>query len=88
MVLRRSRNLARTAAHTAVAAKTINAVGNSAARKQAAAPPLPVPDAAPAAAPAAPAEDLISKIERLAALHQSGAITDEEFALLKARELE
>ncbi len=39
-----------------------------------------------AAAPAAPAEeDPIAKIERLAQLHQAGALTDEEFAAQKAK---
>jgi membrane protease subunit (stomatin/prohibitin family) len=42
----------------------------------------PAPDAAPAAAPDAAAE-----LERLAALHQSGALTDEEFAAAKAKVL-
>lgn len=47
----------------------------------------PQAQAAPAAAPAAapPTEDLTSKIERLAALHQSGALTDEEFAAAKQK---
>jgi hypothetical protein len=42
--------------------------------------------AAPAAAPAAAAaSDPIAQIERLQALHASGALTDEEFAEQKAR---
>ena len=40
---------------------------------------LPMPAAAPA-----PADDLLSKLERLAALHASGALTDSEFAAVKA----
>ncbi|MEO8220137.1 MAG: SHOCT domain-containing protein [Specibacter sp.] len=40
---------------------------------------LPMPVAAPA-----PADDLLSKLERLAALHASGALTDSEFAAVKA----
>ena len=43
---------------------------------------LPVPAAA-APAPAQ-ADDLLSKLERLAALHASGALTDSEFAAVKA----
>jgi membrane protease subunit (stomatin/prohibitin family) len=47
----------------------------------------PQAQAAPAAAPAAapPTEDLTAKIERLAELHQSGALTDEEFAAAKKK---
>jgi hypothetical protein len=43
-------------------------------------PPV-APAAGPAAAPAP--EDVISRLERLAALHAAGALTDEEFASLK-----
>jgi membrane protease subunit (stomatin/prohibitin family) len=43
----------------------------------------PQAQAAPAAAPAE--EDLTSKIERLAELHRSGALTDEEFAAAKQK---
>jgi membrane protease subunit (stomatin/prohibitin family) len=43
----------------------------------------PQAQAAPAAAP--PTEDLTAKIERLAELHQSGALTDEEFATAKQK---
>ncbi|KQV18421.1 MULTISPECIES: SHOCT domain-containing protein [unclassified Kitasatospora] len=39
-------------------------------------------------APAAPAGDLLDQLERLAALHSSGALTDEEFALAKAKLLQ
>ncbi|TFC22454.1 SHOCT domain-containing protein [Cryobacterium glucosi] len=93
---RRSRGLAASAARTAVivgtATATSNAVHGSAARKQAAAAAAAPAVAAPIAAtapvaipPAAPQEDIISKIERLAALHTAGALTDAEFALLKAQ---
>jgi len=44
------------------------------------APPAPAP-----AAPAAPAGDTTAELERLAQLHQSGALTDEEFAAAKAK---
>src|SRR5574340_541213 len=79
-----------TAARTAVIAGTAtaasNAVNNKAAGQQAAAQQaqmLPVPAVAQAPA-AAPADDLLSKLERLAALHASGALTDAEFAAVKA----
>jgi hypothetical protein len=51
--------------------------------QQAAAPPPP-PPAAPAPAPADPT---VEKINQLAQLHASGALTDEEFAAAKARAL-
>jgi hypothetical protein len=47
---------------------------------QAAPPPPPAPAAA-----AAP--DTIAELERLARLHESGALTDQEFAAAKARAL-
>jgi Short C-terminal domain len=47
------------------------------------APPPPPP--APAAA--APPPDTIAELERLARLHESGALTDQEFAAAKARVL-
>jgi multidrug resistance efflux pump len=43
--------------------------------------------AAPAAAPPAAAPDAAAELERLAQLHQSGALTDEEFAAAKAKVL-
>jgi hypothetical protein len=79
---------------------TANAVTNKQAQKQAAqqqaaqqqaeaAQQQPVQQAAPVATPAAAAlsDDAISKVERLAALHASGSLTDEEFATLKAQAL-
>jgi hypothetical protein len=50
-------------------------------QQQAAAPPPP-PPAAPAPAPVDPT---VEKINQLAQLHASGALTDEEFAAAKAR---
>jgi len=52
-------------------------------QQQAAAPPPP-PQAAPAPAPADPT---VEKINQLAQLHASGALTDEEFAAAKAQAL-
>ncbi len=60
--------------------------GAMAAQNQAAeaAPPPPPPPAAPAP----PAVDpTVEKINQLAQLHASGALTDEEFAAAKARAL-
>ncbi len=48
------------------------------------APPPPPP--APAAA--APAPDLTAKLQELAQLHQSGVLTDEEFAAAKKKLIE
>jgi Short C-terminal domain len=46
------------------------------------------PPPPPAPAPAAvPAPDTIAELERLARLHESGALTDQEFAAAKARAL-
>ena len=42
------------------------------------------PPAAPAPAPAAPT-DSTAELERLAKLHESGALTDEEFAAAKSK---
>ncbi|MFE7564019.1 SHOCT domain-containing protein [Kitasatospora sp. NPDC057500] len=41
--------------------------------------------AAPAPAPAAPGADLLDQLERLAALHTAGALTDDEFTRAKQR---
>jgi len=52
---------------------------------QAASAATQTPAAAPAAAPAP--TDSVDEIERLAALHQSGALTDQEFSAAKAKAL-
>ena len=54
--------------------------------QQAAPPPEPQyapPPPAPAAA--APADDTMDRLEKLAEMHGSGALTDEEFAAAKAK---
>jgi Short C-terminal domain len=48
------------------------------------APPPPAPAPAPAAAPAT---DTIAELERLTRLHESGALSDQEFTAAKARAL-
>jgi hypothetical protein len=78
-----------TAARTAVVAGTASAVvrsGNrrAAAREQAAAGQPPPPPPAPVDM-APPSEDRIAQLERLAQLHASGVLTDDEFAAEKAR---
>jgi hypothetical protein len=84
--------LLRGVARTAVVAGTATAVSNRVSRRQAnkwaeqdqqqyaqQAPP-------PAPAPAAPAEgDMISELKQLAELHDSGVLTDDEFAAQKAK---
>jgi Short C-terminal domain len=46
-----------------------------------------VPQYAPADAPPAEPDDPIARLKELAALHGSGALTDDEFAAAKARVL-
>jgi hypothetical protein len=90
--------LLRGVARTAVVAGTATAVSNRVSRRQAnrwqqqgyydepeqqqqqqyAEPPPPPP-------PAAPAVDPISQLKDLAALHEQGVLTDEEFAVQKAK---
>jgi hypothetical protein len=53
---------------------------------QAQAPPPPPPPAPAAPTPAAP-DPVVEKINQLAQLHSSGALTDEEFAAAKAQAL-
>jgi hypothetical protein len=48
-----------------------------------AAPPPPAP--APAAPPADPMEAKMAELEKLGRLHESGVLTDEEFAAEKAK---
>ena len=45
------------------------------------------PPAPPAPAAAAPAEDATSELERLASLHDSGVLSDDEFTAAKAKVL-
>jgi hypothetical protein len=92
--------LIRGVARTAVVAGTATAVSNRVSRRQAdrwsrqgydpygGYAPQPEPEPAPpppAAAPAAPAVDPIEQLQKLAALHEQGVLTDEEFAVQKAK---
>jgi Short C-terminal domain len=86
--------LLRGAARTAVVAGTATAVSNRVSRRQAqrwAEQGQPVgsyaqaPQAAPPAAPPAPAADPIEQLKELGQLHESGVLTDEEFAAQKAK---
>ncbi|MEU8895824.1 SHOCT domain-containing protein [Nocardia sp. NPDC048505] len=79
--------VARTAVITGTARATANAVDrrgqrHAAEQQQAyAVPAQPVPP--PAAEP--PGADLVGRLEQLGQLHESGALTDAEFAAAKAR---
>ena len=83
---------AQTAARTAVIAGTATAVSGKVAARQAAgaapapaaAEPAPPPAAAPAAAPGL-TDEAIGKLQKLADLRASGVLTEEEFAVQKAR---
>ncbi|MFN8141235.1 MAG: SHOCT domain-containing protein [Solirubrobacterales bacterium] len=86
--------LIRGVARTAVIAGTATTVSNRVSRRQAnkwaaqdaqqAPQPQYVEPAAPAPA-AAPAADPIAQLKELGELHQSGVLTDEEFAAQKAK---
>jgi len=89
--------LIRGVARTAVVAGTATAVSNRVSRRQAArwaeqdGPQYANPRAelaqqqAPPAAPAPAAADPIAQLKELGELHQSGVLTDEEFAAQKAK---
>jgi len=85
----RRRPIARMAVRTTVVAGTAAAVGAHAANKRAAnaaqdAPAPAAPEPAPAPAPAA-AADPIAQLTQLAALKDSGALTQAEFDAEKAK---
>jgi hypothetical protein len=83
MMLRR-RPLARMAVRTTVVAGTAAAVGAHAANKQAANAAQSAP-AEPPPAPATAAPDPIEQLTQLAALKDSGALTEAEFETQKAK---
>lgn len=89
LFMRRRRPVARLAVGAAVAGTAYHMgkkneeqsqVNDQAQAAYAATAPAPVPAAAPA-------NDSVGEVERLAALHQSGALTDEEFTAAKAKAL-
>lgn len=89
---RRTRpSLLRTATRAAVITGSATAASNAVhTRAQArAAAPVAVPVAAAPLVAAAPiaevTDDIVTRIERLAVLHASGALTDAEFTALKAQ---
>ena len=82
----RRRPLARMAVGTAVVAGTAGVVGGRVARRQEAMAPEPAPAAAPAPPPAAAAApDPVAQLKDLAALKDSGALTEAEFETEKAK---
>ena len=77
--------LLRGVARTAVIAGTATHVSNNVSRRQAQRWAQQGQVAPAQAAPAAPAEDPIAQLRELGELHQSGVLTDEEFAAQKAK---
>ena len=89
MPFARRRPLLRAAAVGGVAYMGAKA-GTNRAMQQGGGAPQPEPAPAPAPAPAAPAagaSDRIAQLQQLASLHDSGSLTDEEFAAAKAQVL-
>lgn len=90
------RSVTRTAGKTALIAGTATAVSGRVAHHQhqklaQASEPAPAAQAAPAAAPPpanAGGTDLVGRLQSLAELRASGALTDQEFALAKAKLLQ
>ncbi len=92
MPFARRRPLLRAAAVGGVAymgskAGTNRAIQQQATQEQAAQAPPPAPPPPAPAAQAAGASDRIAQLQQLASLHESGALTDEEFAAAKAQVL-
>jgi hypothetical protein len=88
MMMRR-RPIARMAVRTTAVVGTAAVVGGHMANKQAQAQAAQAPQEAPepqyAPAPAAPAADPIEQLTKLAALKDSGALTEAEFEAEKAK---
>jgi hypothetical protein len=86
----RRRPLLRAAAVGGVAYMGAKAGTNRAMQQQGGGAPPPEPEPTPPPAPAAQASgatDRIAQLQQLASLHESGALTDEEFAAAKAQVL-
>jgi len=85
----RRRPIARAAVRTTAVVGTAAVVGSHVANKQAQAQAAQTQQAAPepqyAPAPAAPAPDPIEQLTKLAALKDSGALTEAEFEAQKAK---
>ncbi len=85
----RRRPIARAAVRTTAVVGTAAVVGSHVANKQAQAQAAQTQQAAPepqyAPAPAAPAPDPIEQLTKLAALKDSGALTEAEFEAEKAK---
>ncbi len=81
----RRRPIARMAVRTTVVAGTAAAVGAHAANKRNAQQEAPAPEAPPPPPPPAAAPDPVAQLTQLAALKDSGALTEAEFETQKAR---
>ena len=83
----RRRPIARAAVRTTAVVGTAAVVGGHMANKQTAQAQQAAPEAPPAAAPepAAAAPDPVEQLTQLAALRDSGALTQEEFDAQKAK---
>lgn len=81
----RRRPIARAAVRTTAVVGTAAVVGGHMANKQAAQAQQAAPEAAAAPAPAAAAPDPIEQLTQLAALKDSGALTQAEFDAQKAK---
>jgi membrane protease subunit (stomatin/prohibitin family) len=77
--------LLRGVARTAVRAGTATAVSNRVSRRQANRWAQEDQQIQPQAAAAAPTADPIERLKQLGELHESGVLTDEEFAAQKAK---
>jgi Short C-terminal domain len=89
MPFARRRPLLRAAAVGGVSYMGAKAGTNRAMQQQGGQAPQPEPAPVPAPAPAATsgATDRIAQLQQLTSLHDSGALTDEEFAAAKAQVL-
>jgi len=81
----RRRPIARAAVRTTAVVGTAAVVGGHMANKQAAQAQQAPAEAAPAPEPAAAVPDPIEQLTQLAALKDSGALTEEEFEAQKAK---